>query len=339
MMDIFFEEQYGKLYEKLENGTCEVFEFKHPLGTVRNLFIKRQVSHSIGSEDYFDIVTPYGYGGPIISGCELENKAELIKAYQNAFQRYCTEQRIVGEFIRFHPILGNAYDFKPYYDVVYMRNTVGTNLKDFNDPVQAEFSKSTRKSIRKALREGIEYRVTVNPESLDKFKELYLLTMERIGADSYYYFDDSYFSNCLESFGDKIILVEALYEGQVIGAEMHFLYNNMIHTHLSGTLPDFNHLSPVYVMTYAIAEWGKANGAELIHAGGGKTNAPDDSLYLFKKKFGQNTEFEFYIGRKVWNEAVYAKLCAAANVSPDEEFFPAYRACSAKIAATVPCND
>ncbi|TWT01917.1 GNAT family N-acetyltransferase [Planomicrobium sp. CPCC 101079] len=338
MMDIFFEEEYGKLYENLENGKCEIFNFSHPLGTVKHLFIKRKIPQTVQGENYFDIITPYGYGGPLITSCKTENKTQLIEEFHKAFYQYCQEHRIVSEFIRFHPILKNAEDFESCYKVKFMRNTVGTNLKDYEDPVQSEFSKSTRKSIRKALREGLECRITRKPDNLDTFKELYYATMKRIGADSFYYFDDSYFSRCLEFFGEHIVLVEAVYEEQVIGAELHFYYNNLIHTHLSGTLEDFHHLSPVYVMTFAIAEWGKKNGADLVHAGGGTTNNPDDSLYLFKKKFGQNTEFKFHIGQKVWNEAVYSELCEMAGAGTDEEFFPAYRSssCTEKLVESAP---
>lgn len=325
MKDIFFEKEYGKLYEELENGKCEVFEFSHPLGAVRHLFIKREIPQALRGETYYDIVTPYGYGGPLILDCDPENKARLVEEFHNAFHQYCEEHRIVSEFIRFHPILKNAKDFESCYQVKFTRKTVGTNLKDYEDPVQSEFSKSTRKSIRKALREGLECRVTRNPDNLDKFQELYYANMERIGADSFYYFDNSYFSRCLDYFGEYIILVEAVYEGQVIGAELHFHYNDLIHTHLSGTLAEFQHLSPVYVMTQAIAEWGKKNGADLVHAGGGTTNDPEDSLYLFKKKFGQNTEFDFHIGQKVWNEAIYSELCRITGTETEEGFFPAYR--------------
>ncbi|WKA57728.1 GNAT family N-acetyltransferase [Planococcus shenhongbingii] len=324
-MDIFFEENYGKLYEEIENGKCEVYTFNHPLGIVKHLFIKREVPIQIGSETYYDIVTPYGYGGPVIIEGEDANKAELVQEFKKAFQQYCSEQNIISEFVRFHPVLNNAKDFTDCYEVTFTRKTVGTNLGDHDDPVQAEFSKSTRKNIRHAMRIGVDYRITVNPENLDLFKDIYQDNMKRIGADMYYYFDESYFAKCLKFFGEKIILVEALYEEKVIGAELHFFYNNIIHTHLSGTLADFHHLSPVYVMTYGIAVWGKENGAELIHAGGGTTNSPDDTLYLFKKKFGKNTEFDFYVGRKVWNECIYDELCAAARVEKEVEFFPAYR--------------
>lgn len=330
MMDLFFEPNYGKLYEEVENGVCEVYEFDHALGTVKHLFIKREVPIKIHGKKYYDIVTPYGYGGPLITAVQEGKQLELTAAFTAAFQQYCDTHDIVSEFVRFHPILGNAQDFKGSYDVVFLRKTVGTNLRDYDDPVQEEFSKSTRKAIRQALRAGVEYRVTVNPENLELFSEIYHINMERVHADSYYYFDNRYFSRCLDYFGKKTVLVEALFEGKVIGAEMHFFYNNLIHTHLSGTLSEYHHLSPVYVMTYAIATWGKENGMDLIHVGGGTTNDPADTLYLFKKKFGKNTEFDFYIGRKIWNKAVYQQLCEETNVEPEEPFFPAYRGKSAR---------
>lgn len=38
-------------------------------------------------QDYYDIVTPYGYGGPIIE--ESKNKEILLQNYNEAFKRYC----------------------------------------------------------------------------------------------------------------------------------------------------------------------------------------------------------------------------------------------------------
>lgn len=331
VIDLFFNKNYGKLYEKLEKGKCEVFEFEHFLGSIRHLFIKREIPIFHRNECYYDIVTPYGYGGPVIVQCENGKEKELVEAFEEEFRKYCEEQKIISEFIRFHPVLGNAANFSSSYDVTYLRDTVGTNLRDFDDPVANEFSKSTRKNIRKALRTGVEYRVTENPSSLEKFREIYCTTMNRIHADDFYFFDDEYFSDCLKYFGRNIVLVEAVYEGKTIGMELHFRFNNFLHTHLSGTLEEFHHLSPVYVMTYGAACWGKENGIELIHAGGGVTNNPEDTLYLFKKKFGQNTSFQFHIGRKIWDERIYTELCGAAGVvAGEEEFFPAYRSKAAR---------
>ena len=95
---------------------------------------------------------------------------------------------------------------------------------------------------------------------------------------------------------------------------------------MSGTLGAFLHLSPAYVLRYAITLWGKEHGYELIHHGGGRTDSCDDSLYLFKKQFGKNTELEFWVGKKIWNDEAYSVLCDAVGVDHDTSYFPAYRA-------------
>ena len=324
MKDIYFEKQYGLLYEEIEKGECEVYEFEHELGTVRHLFIKRKIPVPLNGRSYYDLVTPYGYGGPIITAGEEKDKSELVRAFQSAFQLKCDEEGIVCEFVRFHPVLSNAQDFNRCYETEYKRKTTGTNLHDFEDPVKSEFSKSCRRNVRKALAAGVEYEITVNPKDLRGFKEIYHSTMKRNDADSIYYFDDEYFSKCQEYFGDHLILCEATYEGKIIGMGLSFAYGDLIHTHLSGTLEDYHHLSPAYILQYAITLWGKENGKTLIHDGGGRTGDAEDSLYLFKKQFGKNTEFDYYVGSKIWNQEVYGQLSRLVGRESSTNFFPAY---------------
>lgn len=325
MKDLYFERDYGRLYEKIENGKCGVYEFEHEAGTIRHLFIKREIPFAVNGQFYYDLVTPYGYGGPIITEFAGGNKSELVNAFQTAFQEYCEENRIVSEFVRFHPILSNADDFVDCYELILRRYTTGTNLKDYEDPIRHEFSKSKQKSIKKALQAGVEYQITKNPSDLTGFKEIYYRTMNRKNADSVYYFDDEYFTELLHKLGKYILLVEVLYEGQVIGMGLNFVYGKMMHIHLSGTLNDFHHLSPAFVMRYALVQWGKENEMELIHEGGGRNESLNDSLYLFKKQFGKNTDFKFFVSHKVWNEEIYQRLCELAGVTKKDDVFPAYR--------------
>lgn len=333
MKDIYFEEDYGKLYEAIEEGKCEVFEFHHNLGSIRHMFIKRRIPVRICEKTYYDLVTPYGYGGPLILSGKQEDKPQLIAEFQKEFQTYCDKHHIISEFVRFHPFISNAQDFSDVYNVTHRRSTTGTNLKDFQNPVKEEFSKSARMNIKKALKAGLTYRVTLNPENLDTFQKFYYPTMERNKADAIYYFDESYFSDCLKYFSKNIILVEAIYENQVIGMTLNFIYKNTIHIHLGGTIEKYLHLSPVYLMVYGLAIWGKENGIDLIHSGGGRTSDPDDKLFLFKKRFGKNTEFDYYVGDKIWNRKIYDQLMAAAQVSSETEYFPAYR-CKEKAGVT-----
>ena len=60
------------------------------------------------------------------------------------------------------------------------------NLKDFDDPVQSEFSKSCRKVIRRALRDGITFTVDKNPDTIDEFNDEEPKVF--FGLDDYGYF-------------------------------------------------------------------------------------------------------------------------------------------------------
>lgn len=324
MQDIYFEENYGKIYEKIENGEATIFKSHTKNGTITNQFIKREIPITIDKKTYYDIITPYGYGGPIINEC-LGNKKKLLNEYELEFTNYCMKNNIVSEFIRFHPIYQNALDFKEIYNATCIRKTLGTNLEKYDNPIQEEFSKSCRKNIRQALNKGISYRITEAPDNIDVFKKIYYSTMDRNNATKYYYFDDEYFDNILQYFKNNTILVEAIYEGKTIACGLYFIYNKIIHIHLSGTLTEYLYLSPAYILRYAITLWGKEHNYKYIHHGGGRSNTDGDSLYLFKKQFAKNTAFDFYIGKKIWNEEIYYKLCCLSNGSKDDNFFPQYR--------------
>jgi len=324
-MDIYFELNYGKLYEEIEGGTCEVFEHRSSLGTIRHMFIKRKVPIQLGDITYYDLVTPYGYGGPLILNCEEGRKEDLVHEFEVAFEKYCGNHNIVSEFVRFHPVIANASDFQSVYDISFIRNTVGTNIKDYSDPFKDEFSKSARKSIRRALRAGVDYRVIERPDELIHFKDIYYSTMNRNDANDYYYFNDAYFDLCLQLYRNNIILVEAVFEDKVIASGFYFVYDNIVHAHLSGTLTQYLHLSPAYILKYGTMVWAKRHGIELIHYGGGTSNGENDPLYQFKKKFGNNTEFRFCVGKRIWNWDVYTRLCLEKAVKEDTDFFPAYR--------------
>lgn len=323
--DIYFDNNYGKLYEKVENGKAEVFLFTSEYGTVKNQFIKREVPRKIDGKTFYDIVTPYGYGGPIVIANDDQKREELVLQYMKSFSQYCKENNIVSEFIRFHPMINNAHDFKDVYTISCDRKTIGTNLIDFDNPIQSEFSKSCRKNIQKALNKGVNFEVVENPTDISEFKKIYYSTMDRNNATEYYYFDDEYFDLLITFFKNNILVVKAMHEDITIAQGLYFVYGKNIHIHLSGTLSEYLYLSPAYVLRYAVTLWGKENGYEMIHHGGGRSSKSDDSLYLFKKQFGKNTEFNFYTGKKIWNNEIYSDLTRILNVTKNTEYFPAYR--------------
>jgi len=48
---------------------------------------------------------------------------------------------------------------------------------------------------------------------------------------------------------------------------------------------------------------------------------------MYKKKFGKNTNFDFYIGKKIWNKKLYDQfvMMSGNEETKNEDFFPLYR--------------
>ena len=323
-IDLYFDENYGKLYEKIEKGKAEIFKFENEDGKITNQFLIREIPEKVNGKTYYDIVTPYGYGGPIINYLK-GNKENLLKEFEKNFKKYAEERNIVSEFVRFHPIKENAIDMKPIYNSTYMRKTLITKL-DEEDVVKKQISKSARKNIRQALNKGVIYKITEKPNDISVFKNIYYSTMDRNHATDYYYFDDEYFQNILNYYKENLILIEAIFEGKTIAAGIYFIYNDIIHIHLSGTLTEYLYLSPAYILRYALILWGIEHNDKykIIHHGGGRSNSEEDSLYLFKRNFAKLYDVDFYVGKKIWNKEIYDELCNMKNIE-DDGFFPAYR--------------
>lgn len=143
--DIYYEPSYGKLCEITDHGTMEVFLTDSSHGTIRNMFIKKSLPKELDpTGSYFDISTPYGYGGPIILSL-TGDKDQLIKDYEAQFTAYCKANHILCEFVRFHPLLENHADFKAFYHPEKIRQTVVTEIDAQTDPYETQFSKSARK--------------------------------------------------------------------------------------------------------------------------------------------------------------------------------------------------
>jgi hypothetical protein len=325
MRDLFFDQSYGRTYETIGDGECEVFKFQHSKGTVKHTFIKREIAVKIDGETYYDLATPFMYGGPIISDCSEGDRWELVDEFQWAFQSYCEENNIICEFVRFHPVHSNILDFVGYYDIDYVGEGFATDLASFRSPEHVEFSEPTRSMIRSALCSGVEYSVSSEREQFDKFKRFYFALAKHTNGQGAKDTDEPFFNKCMESLGDKLVVVEATYKRITIGMSLNFTEDKEIYCHSSLALPEFESLNPRHVMQYGMTRWGKTHGFEMVHLGGASAKDVEGELYLYKKQFALNTSFRQCVGRKVWNPEVYRKVCAAFEVGVGGELFAGYR--------------
>ncbi len=324
--DIYFQPQYGKLYEKIENGTCEVFEHCSELGTVYHLFIKRQIPEKVYNEVWHDLITPYGYGGPLVVSCAEGKNNLLVNEFKQVFERYCLENNIVSEFIRFHPLMNNHTNFEGVYDIEFNRKTIYIDLES-EEHIWGNMKSTSRNRIRKATGLNIQVVNDSSQRSLSKFIELYYKTMDKHNAAGSYYFHRDYFIE-LMNLNKSSEIFNAVLNGKTIASIIVLIGKDLIHYHLGATDPEYYSLSPNNILFYEVAKWGAKAGFQKFHLGGGYSH-PGDGIFRFKQTLNQHGVLNFYVGKKIWKLEIFSRLVEARSMEDDFDknstFFPVYR--------------
>jgi serine/alanine adding enzyme len=330
--DIYYNHAYGKLYDDIEKGEYKKFEYSFALGSVAYPFIKRPVNWLIDGKQYYDIVTPYGYGGPLITGlneCGDAAVQELMSAFGAAFSAYCKANDIICEFIRFHTLFDNALYCREMYDVIYNRHTIAIDLTD-QTFFETQFDSKCRNMVRKAEKNGVSIDIDRELKSIDTFADIYYSTMAKNAADDYYFFKIDYFHRIRDKLAGEAMLVNAVYEGQTVSSSLFFYTpGGFAHYHLSATKSESYKLAANNLILKAACDALREKSCTWFHLGGGLSAASDDRLFAFKHSFGHEVKNirDFYIGKKVWNERVY-KMTVEQYLSAGGEidtFFPLYR--------------
>ncbi|WP_271400579.1 GNAT family N-acetyltransferase [Salinicoccus roseus] len=322
-MDIYFTEKYAQVNALLEGGEAVHLGIECAYGHITHNAIKRETGAMLDGGPYYDLITPYGYGGPLVR--EYTDIDRLMEVYMSEMEAYCKSEHIVSEFIRFHPLFSNQEPFTDIYDVEHIKETVGTDLLRFEDTFQSEFSSSARKITRRILKdERFECTLARGFDDIAAFMDIYTETMMRNNASGFYYFDREYFQGLADKFGDDLMTITISEGDYPVAMGLYFISGDIVYEHLKGTRDAYLRDSTSYLMKYNMIRWAEENGYSLIHYGGGITNADNDPLLEFKKRFGRNTSFKFHIGRKIWNHAVYDALCRKSGIR-ETDYFPAYR--------------
>ena len=82
-------------------------------------------------------------------------------------------------------------------------------------------------------------------------------------------------------------------------------------------------------MLYKAALWGCEKGFKTFHLGGG-VGSGEDNLYKFKEGFNRNSDYQFSIGKEIFDQEKYNELVAIrtkedASFNPESHYFPLYR--------------
>lgn len=328
--DIYYLSDYTKAFQIHGDGEPQLIYYEDQNIKAINVVMKRDIGKEIGfigkiSENtYFDINTPYGYGGFLIEGKAVE---ESFQNLNNEYITYCEDQGIISEFVRFHPILENNKVLENIYDISRLGKTVSIELCSI-EQIWSDITSKNRNMIRKAQKSGVEVFWGRSQQLYSEFVLLYNATMDKDNAKEYYYFEKEFYDSILNDLKYNSLLFYAVYQGRIISMSIILFANQQIHYHLSASNREYQYLAPTNLLLYEVACWGCKNGYKSFHLGGG-LGSKEDSLYKFKRAFNRNSDNTFAIGRKIFDVIKYEELInlRKENINKDLDinYFPMYR--------------
>jgi hypothetical protein len=261
-----------------------------------------------------DVMTPYGYGGPVFCGA-----LPPVAAFWDAYEDWCADRGLVASFFRFHPLERNHRQAPPSVRLECPGRTVAWPLRG---DLLAGLHPTHRNKVRKAQRAGANVQIHEAPADLGGFADLYQLTMARLEAADAYRFPASYW-DCLTELGSNLVLAEARADGEVAASALLFVGPRWLHYHLSATSDTGRRSGASNLLLHEAAHWGQERGLDTFHLGGG-VGGREDGLFAFKEHFAPGHLAEAWFGKAIHDVPRYLELSGHSEVSY-EGYFPAFR--------------
>ena len=319
--DVYYLSGYVKAFQIHGDGDPQLLYYEADGLKAIYVYMKRKTA----IEGYYDSVTPYGYGGVLFDGDTSETN---LQAFWNAYVEKMKEVGIVDNFVRYHPVLANAVPMKQISTVIDLGKTIAFDLAS-PEVIWENIISKNRNMIRKAEKNGITIEHGKGMDLLDKFTEIYNATMDKDHAEEYYYFKRPFYESIDRDLQGNYEMFYAIYEGRPIAMSIMIFANGRLNYHLSGSDIEYRNLAPSNLLLYKAALWGYEQGCKTFHLGGG-VGSGEDNLYKFKAAFNKNSDYQFSIGKEIFDQEKYDELVALRakqdpDFNPESKFFPLYR--------------
>jgi hypothetical protein len=325
--DVYHEPAYVQAAAEHQGGEAVAFFAENDDGCLLVPLLRRQIP----GHDRSDVTSPYGYPAPIWS-------ARDSYAHWQTFSHALRETGIVSAFLRLHPLLPapNPSCLQDFPDHCLVEHGPTVWLRRGLDAERRweDTRPDHRSDIRRLQRKGYDVtRHTADePDAFSTFRRMYEETMDRVGADPFYYFSDAYFRHWKADLsGHCEIAIVSDAAGDPAAAGLFTVSDRWMQFHLSGTAGEHRDLAPAKLMLHRMAQERhrspNRDGPAILHLGGG-LGADRDSLFRFKAGFSPERA-TFHSLRLVCDEAAYRDLAPGSRQESEEYglrgFFPSYR--------------
>jgi len=326
--DISYLPEYCRIFELEGWGTACLFFYQDEGESAIYPFFLRSINNLPGfqhlDKSFYDISSPYGYGGPLFSSFQ----EPFLKGFEKCFQGFCREMNVVTEFVRFHPLLENHLPLRnSYLDIEKVKPVVILDLGQTEAEIWAGYKYSNRKNIKKARRSGLEVLFEEHPQHFPQFFDIYRDTMARRNARSFYRFSEKFFWEIHKTLQNNYIYAHVLKDGKVISTELLLYNRRFIHSFLGGTFPEYYPLRPNNLLKHEIILWAQNKGMRYFILGGGYKET--DGIFEYKCAFSPTGIRDFFVGKGIHNYETFKFLeetgIKQKRVNPGTRYFPSYR--------------
>lgn len=319
--DFYHTWDFHHLSQTNYEGVPVLFSLESNEGAVVFPLLEREIDQ----EENRDLISVYGYSGPLFSVKDKEAQNILV---EKLFQEIA-KLGYISLFSRLHPAIND----EPLDHVTNLSDIVYFDLNDSVEDIYAAMRKVHRRDIRKLKSSEFTLKryCQVSSEQISEFKRIYDLTMDKLNAAEYYYFDQQYFEMLFASDDYQASLYTVYFEEKAVASAIMVQTGNFGQYHLSGTLPEFYRDYPMKLIIGHALEDMHNEGIKYFILGGG-VGSSRDSLFDFKYGFARRTK-PFSIMKKIFNPVIYQKLSdkrfEALSMSIESikqvNYFPLYR--------------
>ena len=319
--EVFYLAEYAKAFmqENPLNGIPLLLLYENGKERAINVVFKRDIAldenflGKLETGKYYDLITPYGYGG--FRGTIID-----WDSLNNTYEAYCLNQNYICEFVRFELFGDYAYHYNG--EIECRTHNVVRSLDIPLDEMWMDFKQKVRKNVKRANTYNLGIIIEATDRHLDDFLRIYYSTMERTNANRVFFFSKHFFE-CMCKMRDNIMFFHAVFEGEIISTELVLYGAHNCYSYLGGTDASYMHMRPNEFLKYEVIKWAKERGLKNYVLGGGYGS--DDGIFQYKLALAPNGIRDFYIGKKIFNQADYDLLVTLREYDSHSSFFPLYR--------------
>ena len=251
--------------------------------------------------DPADVVTPYGYGGPVGAG---ENPP--LAAFPAAYEVLVRAPRR-GVELRGLPPAARQRGFAR-----------GGGLSGGSSSRAPSHGRSSARTWRRCTStiaawssahrpSGTRSPASRRRRTSRSSPAAYEATMRRAGAAPFYFFRQSYWDALLR--GVKLVRVDVRDRGELLASVLGMGEPPWLHYHLGGATDAARGTGASHLALYGPRRWGATRGYDTLHLGGG-VGGRADSLLEYKLRFAPDGRLDAAIGKAVHDLAAYLRADA-----------------------------